>query len=78
MSDRLPQTKPEACIRALEKLGFVIRRQTGSRVILRHPLTGRVTLFLITAVILNADCSMALFVRQVFRLKNLSIYYDLI
>ena len=43
MSGRLPQTKPEACIRALEKLGFVVRKQTGSHVILRHPLSGRIT-----------------------------------
>lgn len=43
MSGRLPQTKPEACIRALEKLGFVVRRQIGSHVILRHPVTGRMT-----------------------------------
>jgi predicted RNA binding protein YcfA (HicA-like mRNA interferase family) len=28
-------------IRALEKLGFVVRRRSGSHVILRHPVTKR-------------------------------------
>lgn len=43
MSERMPQVKPLECIRALEKLGFIVRHQTGSHVILRHPITGRIT-----------------------------------
>lgn len=39
MESRLPQLKPTELIRALERLGFVIRRQTGSHVILRNPQT---------------------------------------
>lgn len=39
MPTRLPQLKPQELIRALERLGFVKRRQTGSHVILRHPET---------------------------------------
>lgn len=42
MSDRLPQLKPQELIRALEKLGLIVRRQTGSHVILRHPVTKRI------------------------------------
>jgi predicted RNA binding protein YcfA (HicA-like mRNA interferase family) len=38
MSRRLPQLKPKEVIRALERLGFVNRRQTGSHVVLRHPI----------------------------------------
>ena len=37
MPDRIPQLKPQEFIRALERLGFIVRRQTGSHVILRHP-----------------------------------------
>jgi len=43
MSGRLPQVKPIECIRALQKLGFIVRRQTGSHVILRHPHTKKIT-----------------------------------
>jgi len=39
MSPRLPQVKPKELIRALERLGFVLRRQTGSHAIFRHPET---------------------------------------
>lgn len=39
MSPRLPQVKPKELIRALERLGFVLRRQTGSHAIFRHPNT---------------------------------------
>lgn len=41
MSNRLPQLKPQELIRALERLGFIKRRQTGSHCILRHPETKR-------------------------------------
>lgn len=39
MSSRLPQVKPKELIRALERMGFVLRRQTGSHAIFRHPET---------------------------------------
>lgn len=39
MSERLPQLKPKELVQALEKLGFVLRRQTGSHTIFRHPAT---------------------------------------
>lgn len=39
MSDRLPQLKPKELVRVLEKQGFVLRRQTGSHAIFRHPET---------------------------------------
>lgn len=42
MSERLPQLKPNELIRALERLGFVERRQTGSHRILRHPQTKKI------------------------------------
>ncbi len=29
-------------IRALERLGFVVRRQTGGHAVLRHPMTKRI------------------------------------
>jgi len=32
----MPQIKPQACIKALQKAGFEIKRQTGSHVILRR------------------------------------------
>ena len=41
MTDRMPQLKPQELIRVLEKLGFTMRRQTGSHVILRHSTTKR-------------------------------------
>ena len=43
MSQRLPQLKPKELLRALEKLGFVVRRQTGSHAILRRPVTKYMT-----------------------------------
>lgn len=43
MPERLPQIKPKDLLRALEKLGFVIRRQTGSHIILRHSETKCIT-----------------------------------
>lgn len=36
--DRIPQIKPQKLIKILEKFGFVVRRQTGSHIILRHPV----------------------------------------
>lgn len=39
MSERLPQLKPKELVRVLEKLGFVLRRQTGGHAIFRHPET---------------------------------------
>ena len=41
MGERLGQVNPDEFVRALEKLGFVVRRQTGSHLILRHPETKR-------------------------------------
>lgn len=43
MSNRIPQIKPKELIRILEKFGFVIRRQTSSHVIMRHPETKLMT-----------------------------------
>ena len=37
MGQRLPQVTSKEIIRALTGLGFVVRRQTGSHIILRHP-----------------------------------------
>jgi len=42
VTNRLPQYTAKTLIRALEKLGFVLRRQTGSHAILRHPKTKRI------------------------------------
>ncbi|MBI2551666.1 type II toxin-antitoxin system HicA family toxin [Candidatus Uhrbacteria bacterium] len=42
MGGRLPQLKALEVIRALERLGFAFRRQTGGHVILRHPITKRI------------------------------------
>ena len=42
MGDRLPQLKPQQLLRALERLGFLVRRQTGSHIILRHPVSRRI------------------------------------
>jgi len=39
MVARLPQVKPQELIRAFERLGFVVRRQTGSHAVLRHAQT---------------------------------------
>lgn len=39
MSDRLPQVKPKQLIRVLERMGFVLRRQTGNHAVFRHPET---------------------------------------
>lgn len=39
MSKRLPQLNSKELIRALERFGFAFRRQTGSHIILRHPIT---------------------------------------
>ncbi|MDO8582077.1 MAG: type II toxin-antitoxin system HicA family toxin [bacterium] len=41
MYSRIPQLKPTEFVRALERLGFVVRRQTGSHVIMRHQITKR-------------------------------------
>lgn len=37
MGQRLPQVTSKEVIRALERLGFILRRQTGSHMIMRHP-----------------------------------------
>lgn len=39
MASRMPQLNSRDCIRAFEKLGFIVRWQSGSHVILRHPMT---------------------------------------
>ena len=39
MSNRLPQVKPKELIRVLERMGFLLRRQTGSHAVFRHPDT---------------------------------------
>ncbi len=39
MSPRLPQVKPKELIRVLQRMGFILRRQTGSHAIFRHPET---------------------------------------
>lgn len=39
MTERLPQIKPKRLIRVLRRMGFVLRRQTGSHAVLRHPET---------------------------------------
>ncbi len=39
MADRIPQVKPKQLIRVLERMGFVLRRQTGRHAIFRHPET---------------------------------------
>ncbi len=39
MPKPLPSIKPKEFTRALERLGFVFRRQTGSHAIYRHPTT---------------------------------------
>lgn len=38
---RLTQFTPFKLIRVLQRLGFVIKRQTGSHIILRHPISKR-------------------------------------
>ena len=38
---KLPRVKPRHLVRALERAGFVLRRQTGSHVVMRHPETRR-------------------------------------
>jgi predicted RNA binding protein YcfA (HicA-like mRNA interferase family) len=43
MVGNIPQLKPRELIRALERNGFIIRRTTGSHVILHHPETGHIT-----------------------------------
>lgn len=39
MTSRLKQLKPNELVRVLVKLGFVVRRQTGSHLIFRHPVS---------------------------------------
>jgi predicted RNA binding protein YcfA (HicA-like mRNA interferase family) len=41
MGERIPQCSSSDVIRVFERLGFVVRRKTGSHVILRHPSTKR-------------------------------------
>ena len=40
---RLPTLHSRKIIKALEKVGFVFDRQTGSHFILRHPITHQTT-----------------------------------
>lgn len=42
MTARLRQVTPKELIRVFERLGFIIRRITGSHVILRHSATGKI------------------------------------
>jgi predicted RNA binding protein YcfA (HicA-like mRNA interferase family) len=42
MSARLPQLKAQELIRVLERLEFVVRRQSGSHIILKHPTSKRI------------------------------------
>jgi predicted RNA binding protein YcfA (HicA-like mRNA interferase family) len=39
---KLPQVKPKMLLNALNKQGFIQKRQTGSHIFLRHP-DGRIT-----------------------------------
>ena len=41
--DHIPSTSPRKLIRVLEKAGFVIQRQVGSHVHLRHTENGLIT-----------------------------------
>ncbi len=43
MNARLPTVTARELIRALERAGFVVQRQRGSHVSLRHPGAGRTT-----------------------------------
>jgi len=38
---RLPRTNVRRLLAALKRAGFIVRRQTGSHIILRHPETKR-------------------------------------
>ena len=49
MTDKIPQLRPRELIKILEKLGFVLRRQTGSHGIFRHPKTKNITIIPIHA-----------------------------
>ena len=40
---RLPTLQPKEVVAALQRAGFEVDRQTGSHVILRHPLDNRRT-----------------------------------
>lgn len=44
MTDRIPQIKPQELIKILEKSGFVIRRQSGSHIIMRNSLTKNIAI----------------------------------
>lgn len=41
---RLPRVSGKAVVRALGRAGFVVHRQKGSHVLLRHPDTGAIAL----------------------------------
>jgi len=43
LSKRLPRIKAKKIIKALEKLGFIIKRQKGSHVHLYHPYRRKFT-----------------------------------
>ncbi|MBL8130251.1 MAG: type II toxin-antitoxin system HicA family toxin [Anaerolineae bacterium] len=38
---KLPRISGKDCLRALSRAGFVVRRQTGSHIILKHPSPAR-------------------------------------
>lgn len=63
MADRIPQIKPKELIKILEKLGFVIRRQTGSHVILRHLATKDIKRGLLFAILKQSNISQAEFLK---------------
>lgn len=41
---KLPQVKPKHLLRAIQKAGFVVKKQRGSHVDLRHPKGRRTTI----------------------------------
>ena len=41
MTERLPQVKAKELVRVLERLGFIVRRQTGSHCILKNQESGK-------------------------------------
>ncbi|MBU4331542.1 type II toxin-antitoxin system HicA family toxin [Patescibacteria group bacterium] len=47
MSSKLPSVKPKELIKALLKLGFIKRRQTGSHLVMRHPQTKEIVIIAI-------------------------------
>ena len=41
---KLPQVKPKDLLRAVQKVGFEVRKQRGSHIDLRHPDSRRTTI----------------------------------